>query len=110
MKRRTSYLVLGVLFIVGAIVLSYVGFAQEAAKPEVPKVAAPETRQLDELTATKLQNVQLQMTLLQRNAQDIIDAYMKANKLNPDEWNIDLQKMVLTKKASEKVPEKADKK
>jgi hypothetical protein len=63
---------------------------------------APETRQLDEVTALKLQNIQLQVALLQKNAQEVIDAYMKANKLDPNEWSIDLQKMVISKKAPEK--------
>ena len=91
--RRTSYLVIGIAFIAAALVIAYFGFAQ----------AAPETRQLDELTALKLQNIQLQIALLQKNAQEVIDAYMRANKLEPAEWTIDLQRMVITKKPVEPV-------
>lgn len=109
MKLRT-------LAAIAAVMLLTLGglMAQEQKAPANVEAAAkaPETMPLDETTSLKMQvvsaninaaqkeiesaNLKIQMS--QEQADKVLRAFMEAKKLKPEEWNIDLRTMTLTKR------------
>jgi hypothetical protein len=119
-SMKLEKVIFATIIILIALVVAIHGQDKPIPAPAAKKMA--EEQAIDELTSLKLQNGMLKIQKLngdkqlidaaiqqvQEQLQKDYDAYLQKNKLDPQEWNLDAQRMVLVKKKQPepvKVPE-----